>query len=100
IFQFFLVPEAANFTTSSRMLKFTLSIAFIRLRLLLCAGGSNKLYCTESSGTIPLSITPAFRYRDPFLYNCSTSGTACAINAFVKEVAIGRVVYAPFVFGL
>lgn len=81
IFQFLFIPEDANFTMSPRMLKFTLSTASMRL-VLLGAGNDSKIFpCTEVSGTSPLSMTPAFKYLDPLLYICSTSGSACCISS-------------------
>src|SRR5664279_5539124 len=57
IFQSRLNPEEANFTTSSLMLKFRLSSASIKKRLLFSVMGLNKLLWIEVSGTIPLNLS-------------------------------------------
>src|SRR5664279_4658567 len=92
IFQSRLNPEDANFTTSSRMLKFRLSRASIKKRLLFSVMGLNKLLWIEVSGTIPLNITPAFLYSRPGLNICSASRMAGAINSLVMDVAAGKMV--------
>src|SRR5579862_107701 len=60
IFQFLFMPEEQNLTTSSRMLKFTLSTALIKYRLTPFDSPEKKFPWIAVSGTIPLSITPAF----------------------------------------
>ena len=69
-----------------------LSITSIKNLLLFVASGKNKLPCTAVSGTILLSITPAFFYILPSSNKRSTNISAGFTNTCVKDVASGNVI--------